>query len=178
MFKLAQGICVFAIAVTGLRAQTTPTTPALDTRTTGIVGLAQGQTARFNVLNAGPSVPSATTAVPPACVAALKYYDAAGTLLKSSTVAVAPGTAGYLDLFSDVDLAIAVGLRREIRATVSVLLVPAATPQAIPEPVCKLVGTLEIFDALSGRTEVVLGGLHPVVTEVATPVTSSASSVR
>lgn len=178
MFKLAQGICVFTIAATGLLAQTTSTTPALDTRTSGIVGLAQGQTARFNVLNPGPAVPSTTTAVPPVCVAALKYYDAAGALLKSSTVAVAPGTAGYLDLFSDVDLAIAVGLRREIRATVSVLLVPAATPQATPEPVCKLIGTLEIFDALSGKTEVVLGGLHRL-TEVATPTaTSSANSLR
>ena len=174
MFKLAQGICVFTMAVTGLLAQTT-TTPALETRTSGVVGIAQGQTARFNVLNpaAAASATSTAAATPVACTAALKYYDAVGALLKSSTVTVAPGTAGYLDLFSDVDLALAVGQRRQIRVTVSVPLMPAATSGAEAEPICRLVGTLEIFDPFTGRADVVLGGFHLVRSEEATPVTAS-----
>src|ERR1700683_3825078 len=158
MFK---GICVFTVAVTGLFAQTTPAAPAQELRTSGVVGIAQGQTARFNVLNPAPAASiTSTAAVPPVCSAALKYYDAVGALLKSSTVTVPAGTAGYLDLFSDVDLALAVGQRRQIRVTVSVPLVPAATADAKPEPVCRLIGTLEIFDALTGKADVVLGGFH------------------
>lgn len=180
MFKLAQGICVFTMAVTGLLAQTTATTPAQETRTS-VVGIAQGQTARFNVLNPAPAASTASTTItaPAACSAALNYYDAVGALLKSSTVTVAPGTAGYLDLFSDVDLALAVGQRRQIRVTVSVTLGPAATPDAKAQPVCRLIGTLEVFDALTGRADVMLGGFHRVQSEDATPVTASpASSVH
>ncbi len=180
MFKLAQGICVFTMAVTGLLAQTTAT-PAEETRTSGVVGIAQGQTARFNVLNPAPAAAvTSTAAVPPVCSAALKYYDAVGALLKSSTVTVPAGTAGYLDLFSDVDLALATGQRRQIRVTVSVPLAPAATSvttaAAKPEPVCRLIGTLEIFDALTGKADVVLGGFHRVESAEATPVTASAAS--
>ena len=181
MFRLAQGICVFTMAVTGLLAQTTATTPAQETRTSGVVGIAQGQTARFNVLNPAPAASTASTATtaPAACSAVLNYYDAVGALLKSSTVTVAPGTAGYLDLFSDVDLALAVGQRRQIRVTVSVPLGPAATSDAKAEPVCRLIGTLEIFDALTGRADAVLGGFHRVESEDATPVTASpANSVH
>jgi hypothetical protein len=177
MYKLAQGICVFTMAVTGLLAQTTATTPAVRTRTSGIVGIAQGQTARFNVLNPAPAAPATATTATAACTAALTYYDASGALLKSSTVTVPPGTAGHLDLFSDVDLAIVLGQRRQIRVTVSVPLVPAATADAKPEPVCRLIGTLEIFDEISGRVEVVLGGMHFVRSEDET-TPPPASSLR
>ncbi len=51
MFKLAQRICVFALAAAGLYAQTTVTPPLQVTRTTGMVGIAEGQTAQLNALN-------------------------------------------------------------------------------------------------------------------------------
>jgi hypothetical protein len=102
------------IAATGLFAQTT----TQETRTSGVVGIAQGQAARFNVLRPNESA----TAV---CSAVLTYFDAAGTVLKTATVTVAPGQAGYLDLFSDTDLSLATNQRRQIRATFSV---PAITP--------------------------------------------------
>jgi hypothetical protein len=174
MSKFAQGICVFTMTVTGLLAQTTAT-PTVELRTSGVVGIAQGQTARFNVLNPAPavSVTSTTAAAPAACTAVLTYHDAVGALLKTSTVTVAPGTAGYLDLFSDVDLALVIGQRRQIRVTFSVPLVPAATATATPTPACQLIGTLEIFDAITGRADVVLGGMHVVRSEIATPVTAS-----
>lgn len=114
MLSYAQRISVFMIAATGLFAQTT----TQETRTSGVVGIAQGQAARFNVLRPNESA----TAV---CSAVLTYFDAAGTVLKTATVTVAPGQAGYLDLFSDTDLSLATNQRRQIRATFSV---PAITP--------------------------------------------------
>src|ERR1700722_6511954 len=107
MFQNALRISVFAVAVTGAIAQTTTPVATVETRTTGVVGIAAGQTARFNVLNAGINF-SATRI---ACAAVLNYYDAVGALLKSATVTVVPGTAGFLDLFSIADLSLAVDQR-------------------------------------------------------------------
>lgn len=163
MFKHAQRICVFTIATAGLFAQTVTTAPTEETRTSGVIGIAEGQIARFNVLNADVSGP--------ACSAVLTYYDGKGAALKSSTVSVAPGATGYLDLFSDADLALPGNQRKEIRATFSVPLVarPATSSAAKERPVCRLAGTLEIFDALTGRTNVVLGRMHLVRNEPVTP---------
>src|SRR5580658_5954249 len=121
MLTYAQRICVFLVAAAGTYAQTTaPNMPVTDTRTSGAVGIAQGQTARFNVLR--PNETAAAT-----CSAVLTYFDGAGTQLKTSTVTVAHGTAGYLDLFSDTDLALAADQRKQIRVTVAV---PVATPSS------------------------------------------------
>jgi hypothetical protein len=173
MFKHAQRICVFTLAATGLFAQTVPTQ---ETKTTGAVGIAYGQTARFNVLNKGTTA----TAVGVVCSALLTYYDGKGALLKQSTVTVLPGQIGSLDLFSDADLALPAVQRKQIRATFSVpLIVPAPTltgtqaggTTSTPSPACPLIGTLEIFDALSGKTEVVLGATHLVPVIAVTPAT-------
>jgi hypothetical protein len=162
MFKHAERICVFTLAAMGLAAMgLAQTVPAQETRTTGAVGIAYGQTARFNVLNRGIAAP----AVGVVCSAVLSYYDGKGAMLKQSTVTVLPGQIGSLDLFSDVDLALPAAQRKQIRATVSVPLIPppaASATDSKPSPACHLVGTLEIFDALSGKTEVVLGATHPV----------------
>ncbi len=131
MFKHAQRICVFTLAVTGLFAQSVATH---ETRTTGVVGIANGQTARFNVLNRGIAAP----AVGVVCSAVLTYYDGKGAMLKQSTVTVLPGQIGSLDLFTDADLALAAVQRKQIRATVSVPLIPppasaAAASKPLPQ---------------------------------------------
>jgi len=167
MFKHAQRICVFTLAATGLFAQSVPTH---ETKTTGAVGIAYGQTARFNVLNRGVAAP----AVGVVCSAVLTYYDGKGAMLKQSTVTVLADQIGSLDLFSDVDLALPAVQRKQIRATFSVPLIapPASsTTDSKPEPACRLIGTLEIFDALSGKTKVVLGATHLMPAIVATPAT-------
>src|SRR5580658_4589118 len=121
MLSYAQRICVFMAAAAGMYAQTTtPNMPVTDTRTSGAVGIALGQTARFNVLR--PNETATAT-----CSAVLTYFDGAGTQLKQSTVTVAPGTVGYLDLFSDADLALPAGQRKQIRVTVAV---PLAAPSS------------------------------------------------
>jgi hypothetical protein len=172
MLNYAQRICVFMVAAAGMYAQTTaPNMPVTDTRTSGAVGIAQGQTARFNVLR-----PNETATA--ACSAVLTYFDGAGTQLKTSTVTVAPGTVGYLDLFSDRDLALSVDQRKQIRVTVAV---PVATPTAaspspvktMAAPVCRLIPTLEIFDEVTGKISVVLGGFHHIEDATATPTSAA-----
>lgn len=166
MFKFAQGIGVFALAAVGLYAQTAPMEPVQETRTTGIVGIAEGQTAQLNALNPGVALP-ATGAV---CSGLLTFLDASGKVLKSKTVNVAPGTSAPFALDSVIDLALAVDTRREIRATITIppVLPPTGSTTAVT-PVCKLIGTLEIFNTLDGHTLVTLGAVHLVPSLVATP---------
>src|SRR6202167_2613534 len=76
MLNYAKRISVFIVAAAGLYAQTAaPNTPVTDTRASGAVGIAQGQTARFNVLR-----PDATATA--ACSAVLTYFNGAGKQLK------------------------------------------------------------------------------------------------
>jgi hypothetical protein len=171
MLRYAQRICVFMVAAAGMYAQTTaPNMPVTDTRTSGAVGIAQGQTARFNVLR--PNETATAT-----CSAVLTYFDGVGTQLKTSTVIVAPGTVGYLDLFSDTDLALAVAQRKQIRVTVAVPVVTPSSssspPTAKAVPACRLIPTLEIFDAVTGKASVVLGGFHHIADDTVTPTPAS-----
>ena len=172
MLSYAQRICVLALAAAGLHAQTAaPNVPVTDTRTSGAVGIAQGQTARFNVLRPDEA---ATTA----CTAVLTYFDGMGAKLKSATVTVAGGALGSLDLFSDADLALAADQRKQIRVTVAVpVAAPSSTSSSTtaataPKPICRLIPTLEIFDEVTGRASVVLGGFHHIVDETVTPASN------
>jgi len=82
------------------------TLPAV-VETTGVVGLAEAQTARLNLLNPG--------VLPPAlgiiCTANVAFVNAAGTVVKSATVTVDPGKSGGVNLDSQADLNLAVGDR-------------------------------------------------------------------
>ena len=169
MFSMAPRICVFALAAIGLYAQTTTPPADLVTHTTGLVGIAEGQTAQFNALNPGDG--GAT------CTAVLNFIAADGTVHKPTTVTVGPGTGQHIQLDSVADLALAVGARKDIRAT---LTVPAAPPPstststsgttATPvKAACRLIGTLEIYTTSTGHTLVTLGATHRVVNAVATP---------
>ena len=157
--------CALAMGALALSAQTvTPTV----TQTTGMVGIADAQTAQLNLLNPGVQPP----ALGPVCTVAVSFVNANGKVLKSTMLTVAPGQSQNFDLRSDVDLSLLPGDRREIRATItSPVLIPppnaaASTP---PVPLCKLIPTLEIFDTVTGRTLVTLGHVTtippaPVVT--------------
>lgn len=175
MFSTAHRICVFALAAAGLYAQTTTTPPPADlvTHTTGLVGIGEGQTAQFNALNPGDT--GAT------CTGVLNFITADGIVLKPTTVTVGPGTGQHIDLDSIADLALAVGARKSIRATITV---PAAPPPPAPtssspsvtasttpplKAACRLIGTLEIYDTSTGHTLVTLGATQRVVKVVATP---------
>ena len=161
MLAFVQRICVFATATVGLIAQTAPVAAGQQTLSSGMVGIVEGQIARLNVLNPGVVAPAVV------CPAALKFLDSQGALLKSTSVTVLPGKSASFDLFGDVDLALVGDDRREIRSTITIPpVVPppgAATPQPAP---CALIGTLEVIDRSSGKTQVVLGGMHVVQSPV------------
>jgi hypothetical protein len=164
--KLAYRIGVFALAAAGVFAQST--IPPVVVHTTGMIGLAEGQTARFNVLNPGVLPP----ALGPTCTAALTFFDGTGKALKTSTVTATPGEAQYLDLFADADLALMIDQRKQVRATFTLpAIVPA--PASGPLSACSLIGTLEIMDSITGRTQAVIGGTHEVPSG---PVTASSTS--
>ena len=167
MFQFAQRISVFALAAAGLYAQTNVTPPLQVTRTTGMVGIAEGQTAQLNVLNLQDAAPSTA----PTCSALLTFLADDGTMLKSKTVNVAPGTSQPLVIDSVKDLTLAVNARKEIRATITIPPVPppSAASTTSVKPVCKLIGTLEIFNTLDGHTQVALGTLHLVPDVTVTP---------
>jgi hypothetical protein len=183
MSQYLKGLSVFVLTAAGLMAQpllAQTMIPATHTRTTGIIGVASGETARFNVLNDHMSASATTTT----CTATLTFYGADGAQLKTSTVTIASGTAGYLDLFSSTDLSLTIGQRKQIRATFEIPLIPntAATASTTPTtttppanvPECRLIGTLEILDAVTGRTLAILGGTHKEPSEV-TPVATSSN---
>ena len=173
MLKFAHGICVFALAASAVWAQTTPAPPAplaLVTRTSGMVGIAEGQIAQLNALNPGVAAP----AMGVVCTGLLSFVGEDGTVLKSATVSVAPGTAAHISIDAVKDLALAVAERKQIRATITIppVLPPSTSASGSTPPVtpaCRLIGTLEILNGLDGHTQVTLGVVHRIPSPVATP---------
>jgi hypothetical protein len=175
MFRFAQRICVFTLAAAGVFAQAI-TAPAEVIHTTGIIGLAEGQIARLNVLNPGvnPGVNPGGVLAPAVgviCPAMLAFLDGTGKVLKSTSVSVTPGQSALFDLFSDADLNLALDARTEIRAVITIPGVVAAGSVTAQPAACTLIGTLEIFDSLTRRTQAVLGGTHDVPAGPATSPT-------
>jgi len=175
MRSFASRISVFVLASAGAFAQTIAAPPSV-TRTTGMIGVAEGQIARLNVLNPG-LLPPATGAM---CSAVLAFLDSNGKVLKSTAVNVAPGQSSPFDLSGDVDLSLALNMRGEIRAAITVpAIVPVSSTASsaalnVPAGSCKLIATLEIFDSITRRTQAVLGATHSVpVGPVATPAPSN-----
>jgi hypothetical protein len=169
MLHYARLTCALAFTALALSAQVIPVGTL---QTTGMIGIAESQTAQLNLLNPGLQAP----AIGITCTAAVAFVDGTGTVLKTTTLNVAPGTSQPFDIRSDTDLNIVVaGDRREIRATILIpaVLPPATGSTATPVPACKLIPTLEIFDTVSGRTLVTLGHVEDIppapVTPVATP---------
>jgi hypothetical protein len=165
MSNYARLTCALALSALALSAQTIPISSTVET--TGMVGLADAQTAQLNLLNAGVLSP----ALGVVCSATVAFVDASGTVLKSGVLSLLPGKAGAFDL-RDIDLKLVAGDRREIRATITIPAFPpppTATSTPATAVACKLIPTLEIFDTMSGRTLVTLG--H--VTAVSGPVTTA-----
>jgi hypothetical protein len=160
MLKYINLTCAFLLSSFILSAQST--IPAVQT--TGMVGLAFGETAQLNLLNPGVAPPAATGAI---CTATVSFIDGAGTVLKTGTIVALPGKAAALTLVSGPEVAIVSGARHQIRATITTpaaILPPTAagTPVITTSTACHLIPTLEILDTSSGRTQVVLGHVETV----------------
>jgi hypothetical protein len=147
-FGLAVAIAItFAVGV-GV-AHLKAFNPQPDPPRFGMVGIAEGQTARLNVVNLLSPDPS--TLPPDPCRAELQFLDGDGNVVASRRVQLAAGHAAFLDFtpsFVPVNTNgdAAAPLRAEIRANVALGI--AGLP---PDP-CR--ATLEIFDNATARTTV------------------------
>lgn len=117
----------------------------------GMIGIAQGQTARLNLVHA---VSGDVLSPPDPCRALLRFFDADGNLLARRRVDVAPGRSTFLDFtpsFAPPIGDVIAPARAQIRAAVAF----GSDSLLAPDP-CRV--TLEIFDNATGRTEIVLAG--------------------
>jgi hypothetical protein len=118
-----------------------------------VVGIAAGQSARINVLNAARPDP----ANPTSCNVTLQFMDTNGKLLKQTAVNLQPGAGGGLD-FGWAELP-GNDLRTEVRAVLLFGYSGGANPPAaiLQQSACGyLVPSLEVYDNGTGRTSFIL----------------------
>ena len=138
-------------------AQQSPINPLgiVPTETSGMIGIAAGQTARLNALHPGVPAPLATAA---RCPVTVSFLDDQGNVLQSSQIIVDPGKS------LPVDYVMSAPGRLQIRALIAFTQsTPVANPAgpAVAVPfVCPLIPTLEIFDTSTTKTQSVLSDFH------------------
>ncbi len=123
--------------------------PQPDPPRFGMVGIAEGQTARLNLVNLIPPGPPDVT--PDPCRAKLQFLDGDGNVVASRLVRLEAGHAAFLDFaptFVPVNTVgdVAAPVRAEIRANVELGVA------GLPPGPCR--ATLEIFDNTTARTTV------------------------
>ncbi len=129
-----------------------------------MVGVASGQSARINVVNATP----VDASNPTSCNVTLQFMDSDGNVLKQAAVNLQPSAATSLDLSWD-DLTGAT-LRAELRAVLLFGYSGGANPPGgiLRQTACgSLIPSLEVFDNTTGRTSFIL----TTVSSLPAPVT-------
>ena len=148
--RLALGGVAATILAGGLFARTATAFNPQPDPPFGMVGIAQGQTARLNLVHTGLAGPGLSP--PDPCRARLRFLDADGNVLTALTAEVQAGHSTFLDFTLPsiptnlADGLAATPLRVEVRAAVRFL-----TDQIPPDP-CRV--NVEIFDNATGRTTV------------------------
>jgi hypothetical protein len=163
-FRIVAAVCAVAISILGFAEGTEAQSPAPSVLpsaqfSSGMIGLASGQTARLNVVNVG--VPNM---FPLPCVLALAFLDSDNKILKQMFVSVGFGKAAFVDLVMSNG-----GTGRvQIRGIgYNPLLSPGS---AIPQPLsCNLVPTLELFDTETGRTAAIVTDFRTPGSSVSNP---------
>lgn len=148
--RLASGVVAAVILAGGIFASTATAFNPQPDPPFAMVGIAQGQTARLNLVNTAQPDPL----IPPdPCRARLRFLDADGNVLTRLAAEVPAGHSTFLDFTLPTvpvntlgDVNASVPLRAEIRAAVTFL-----TVQSPPDP-CRV--NVEIFDNVTGRTSV------------------------
>jgi hypothetical protein len=143
--KLAVGILAAVVIGIGVLARSVGAFNPQPDPPFGMVGIAQGQTARLNLVNTGSPAELA-----PPCRAHLRFLDANGNVLASLRAEAAADHATFLDYaasFAPINtVGDAVGpARAEIRAAVQFTDDQFAPP-------CRV--NVEIFDNTTGRTSI------------------------
>jgi hypothetical protein len=146
--RIATGIGLAVVLAAGVLARPVTAWNPQPDPPFAMVGIAQGQTARLNLVNTA----SSTAGVPPGpCRARLRFLDADGNVVARQAVEVRAGQSTFLDFSPSTvpvnTLGDAVGpIRAEIRAAVTFL-----DDQVPPDP-CRV--NVEIFDNATGKTTV------------------------
>jgi hypothetical protein len=151
--------CAVALSVLTLSAQVvTPTV-----QTTGMIGIADGETAQLNLLN--PGLQALTPAAGVLCSAVVSFVDSTGAVLKTMSLTIPPGqsmSASIRSLETPLSLLLP-GERREIRAIISTpAVIPVTVASSTAATTCNLIPTLEILDTMTARTLAVLGRVETV----------------
>jgi hypothetical protein len=150
-----------AILVTPLIAQ--GIVPCVHEARFGLVGLARLQTARLSVVNLPPPGPF----VPPQdpCHVSVGFMTRSNRPLVDSAGEpiilerdLRPGESAFIELTSGDAFRASRDLRMPFRATALFSHLPVAIEAA--DPCSAVVPTLEIYDAVSGRTQVVVDPLE------------------
>jgi hypothetical protein len=148
-FAIAGAIAVASAAVGVGVANLKAFNPQPDPPRFGMVGIAEGQTARLNLVNLTP--PGPPDVPPDPCRADLQFLDGDGNVVTSRLVRLEAGHAAFLDLsptfvpVNTVGDAVAPS-RAEIRANVNLGVA------GLPPGPCR--ATLEIFDNTTAQTTV------------------------
>jgi len=176
-------LAVLCLSAVPLVAQVVPPVPAptpvlSQTFTTAVVGFTASQTVQLNVLNSSAT----TTATLAGCEVQLAFYDSQNRVVKQgATATIAPGAATSLSLGrADVPAASATALRVSIRGQVKTVS-PSTT--AVPGTLilagsCSLFASLEIYDNVTGGTEVLTTDTRTVYTGDVVPLTASQPAAR
>jgi hypothetical protein len=114
-----------------------------------MVGVAPGQVARLNVVNAGGGADPAAGA----CQVEVSFANAAGAPLDPATFTLVPGQSAFADLPFEAAAAGGEisGNRVAVRAVIAVLCNPSALVPAVQL-------TLEVYDGETGRASVLVNG--------------------
>jgi hypothetical protein len=171
-------VLLFAVPLAAQVVSTSPTPmPALSqTLTTAMVGFTGSQTAQLSVLNMNP----ATTTTLAGCEVQLAFYDSQNKLLKQgAATSVAPGTATTLFLSrSEIPVAAASMPRVSIRGQAKTILPPTTTSGPAVLSSCALLASLEIYDNVTGVTQLFTSDTRTVFTGDVIPVTAGQIAPR
>jgi hypothetical protein len=151
--------------------------PALSqTLTTAVVGFTGSQTVQLNVLN----MSAATTATLAGCDVQLAFYDSQNRLLKQGTTTnIAPGATASLSLGrSDVPAASATAPRVSVRGQLRTILPPTTSGTVGELSSCSLFASLEIYDNVTGATQVFTTDARTVFAGDVVPVVLSKPTER
>ena len=124
------------MSVVALFVVATAASAADFTQSFGMVGIADGQTARLNAVLVAPPEPERGNSDP--VVVHLQFFDADGNVLTESNVRLTSGHAQGLEWAGR-------GGRMEIRGA-----------GLFPPGPCRVILSLEIFDNVTGRTQIAL----------------------
>jgi hypothetical protein len=122
-----------------------------------MVGVSTGEISRINALNLGQG----TLPAPSRCAVTLRFLDTEGHVIKQSIVTLEPGKAASLDLSRDE---LPGDSRAEVRAELLFGYSGGANPPALvlQQFDCNIVPSLEVFDAQTQKTSVILTDAKPL----------------